>query len=167
MKLLSRRNKVSACQLFRDFFQLHCCFHSDFSSVLVGTVAVSWIWSTRLTESNERKVTKKAQEAESIMWWGKKQYKGRIFCGFFYYYYSKQKWIEGRKEKLEQLKDWVMLEVAYVVKLQPVFLITFHICFIYSFDFEMFGWGSLPRTWLTCFSNAESQICLSRKLEEN
>lgn len=33
-----------------------------------------------------------------------------------------------------------MLEAAYVVKLQPVFLIASHFCFIYTFDFEMFGW---------------------------
>lgn len=100
VKLLSRWNKVSACQLFRDFLQFHCCFHSDFSPVLAGTIAVSWIWNTQLTESQERKVIKKAQEAESIMWRGKKQYKGRIsVLVFFNYYYRKQKLTECRKEK--------------------------------------------------------------------
>lgn len=44
VKLLSRSNKVLLCQLlFKGFLWFQCCFHPDFSPVLVGSVAVSWL----------------------------------------------------------------------------------------------------------------------------
>jgi len=97
VKLLSRRNKVLLCQLlFKGLLQFQCCFHPDFSPVRVGRVAVSWVWSTLFTALQfRRKKSNKKHTGSRI----NNVVRQKAIEEKNFFYYSKQKWVEGREEK--------------------------------------------------------------------
>lgn len=131
-----------------------------------GSIAASWqnMVCDFIREVRSKRSTKNTQEAESIMLDRESNLRRNGFwlCFFFFFNYSKQKWIEGREEEQEQLKNCMMAEVACMLQLQPAFLIKSHFGFLYS---SVLKRGFNLKLDRLIFQDKNRSV--SRRLEEN